>query len=72
MKPGVALHLGFVRMSGRPLDAFRVLPVMLLRHLGKELGIPVPDIPSLRALYSAGAPCPITRSSPAGGSVSAG
>jgi hypothetical protein len=54
MKLGLALHLGFVRMSGRPLDAFRVLPVMLLRDLGKELGIPVPDIASLRALYSRG------------------
>ncbi|MEY4546537.1 MAG: hypothetical protein RL685_2732 [Pseudomonadota bacterium] len=52
MKLGLVLHLGFVRMSGRPLDAFRVLPVVLLRHLGKELGIPVPDVASLRALYS--------------------
>jgi hypothetical protein len=48
---GLALHIGFVRMSGRPLEAFRVLPVVLLRPLGKELGIPVPDIASLRALY---------------------
>jgi hypothetical protein len=51
LKLGLALHIGFVRMSGRPLDAFRVLPVVLLRHLGKELGIPGPDIASLRALY---------------------
>ena len=28
------------RRAGGPLDAFRVLPVALLRHLGKELGIP--------------------------------
>jgi Domain of unknown function (DUF4158) len=51
LKLGLALHIGFVRMSGRPLDAFRVLPVVLLRHLGKELSIPVPDVASLRALY---------------------
>ena len=51
LKLGLALHMGFVRMSGRPLDAFRVLPAVLLRHLGKELGIPVPDVASLRALY---------------------
>jgi hypothetical protein len=51
LKLGLALHLGFVRMSGRPLDAFRVLPPVLLRHLGKEFGIPVPDVASLRALY---------------------
>jgi len=25
MKLGLALHIGFVRMSGRPLDAFRHL-----------------------------------------------
>jgi hypothetical protein len=54
LKLGLALHMGFVRMSGRPLDAFRVLPVVLLRHLGKELGIPVPDLASLRALYARG------------------
>jgi hypothetical protein len=28
LKLGLALHMGFVRMSGRPLDAFRVLPVV--------------------------------------------
>jgi hypothetical protein len=39
---GLALHIGFVRTSGRPLDAFRVLPVALLRHLGRELDIPSP------------------------------
>jgi TnpA family transposase len=54
LKLGLALHIGFVRMSGRPLDAFRVLPVALLRHLGKELDIPVPDVASLRALYARG------------------
>jgi hypothetical protein len=41
-------------MSGRPLDAFRVLPVMLLRHLGKELGIRVPRRHLGRAPYSRG------------------
>ena len=51
LRLGLALHIGFVRMSGRPLDAFRVLPVALLRHLGRELDIPVPDVASLRAWY---------------------
>ena len=52
MKLGLALHIGFVRMCGRPLNAFRVLPPVLLRHLGAELDIEVPDLASLRALYA--------------------
>ena len=50
-KLGLALHIGFLRMSGRLLDAFRVVPTTLLHHLGGELGIDAPDIASLRALY---------------------
>jgi hypothetical protein len=64
--------MGFVRMSGRPLDAFRVLPLLLLRQLGKELGISVPDIASLRALYARGRALSIMSSSPAGQSGLAG
>ena len=51
---GFALHIGFVRMSGRPLNSVRAVPAALLRHLGRELGIAVPDLASLRALYLAG------------------
>ncbi len=50
-KLGLALHIGFLRMSGRLLDAFQVVPTTLLHHLGSELGIETPDIASLRALY---------------------
>ena len=35
-KLGLALHIGFLRMSGRLLGAFRVIPVALWRHLGNE------------------------------------
>ncbi len=48
---GAALHLGFIKMSGRTLDAFDMVPRTLLAHLGQELGIPVPTLTSLRALY---------------------
>ena len=48
---GAALHLGFVKMSGRALDAFDMVPRTLLVHLGRELEIPVPTLTSLRALY---------------------
>ncbi len=42
---------GFLRMSGRLLYAFRVVPVALWRHLSEELGIATPDVASLRTLY---------------------
>lgn len=50
-KPGLALHIGFLRISGRLLDAFREVPLRLWRHLGSELGIDAPELASLRALY---------------------
>jgi len=42
-KLGMALHIGFLRMSGRLLGAFRVIPVALWCHLGNELGIASPE-----------------------------
>ncbi len=53
-KLGLALHIGFVRMSGRPLNSVRAVPAVLLRHLGSVLGIETPDLASLRALYARG------------------
>lgn len=54
LKLGLALHIGFLRMSGRLLDAVRVVPPALWRHLGSELGIDAPEIASLRAMYGRG------------------
>ena len=51
-KLGLALHIGFVRMSGRPLNSVRAVPAVLLRHLGQMLDIATPDLASLRALYA--------------------
>jgi hypothetical protein len=53
-KLGLALHIGFLRMSGRLLDALRIVPPGLWRHLGKELGVDAPELASLRALYGRG------------------
>ncbi len=53
-KLGLALHIGFVRMSGRPLNSVRAVPAVLLRHLGQMLDIATPDLASLRALYARG------------------
>ena len=53
-KLGLALHIGFLRMSGRLLGAFRIISVVLWRHLGNELGIAAPEVASLRAMYERG------------------
>ena len=54
LKLGFALHIGFVRMSGRPLNNVRAVPTVLLAHLGRELSIAAPDLASVRALYARG------------------
>ena len=50
-KLGLALHIGCLRMSGRLLDAFRIVPSALWRHLGGELAVVAPELASIRALY---------------------
>lgn len=54
LKLALALHIGFLRMSGRLLDGVRIVPPALWRHLGAELGIEAPQIASLRAMYGRG------------------
>ena len=51
LKLGLALQIGFVRMSGRLLDAVPMVPPTLWRHLGTQFEIAAPDLASLRALY---------------------
>jgi TnpA family transposase len=41
-------------MSGRLLDAVRIVPSALWRHLGTELDIDAPELASLRAMYGRG------------------
>ncbi len=48
---GLAMHVGFLRMTGRSLDAFEQIPRVLLRNLGRQLEVRSPDLASLRALY---------------------
>jgi TnpA family transposase len=51
----VAIHLGFIRMTGCTLDAFDSLPLAVLRYLRDQLGLPIPARPTtLRALYRRG------------------
>jgi len=36
LRLGLALQIGFLRMSGRVLDAVRIVPAVLWRHLGEQ------------------------------------
>lgn len=45
------IQLGFLRLAGCPLAAFKVLPAKLLKYIGHQLGEAAPTIASLRALY---------------------
>ena len=47
----LALHLGFIRMTGRTLDAYKQVPKVLWSHLGEQLSIAPPEIGTLRSLY---------------------
>jgi len=51
LKLGLALQIGFLRMSGRLLNAVRIVPPVLWHHLGRQFGVAAPDLASLRALY---------------------
>ncbi|MEM5331707.1 DUF4158 domain-containing protein [Paraburkholderia sp. JHI2823] len=47
----LALHIGFVRMTGRTLDACRYVPRNLWQHLGQQLGIEPPHLGTMTSLY---------------------
>ncbi len=47
----IALHVGFLRMTGRPLDSDRQIPTILWRHLGQQLDVQPPDVGTLRSIY---------------------
>jgi TnpA family transposase len=51
LKLGLALQIGFLRMSGRLLDSVRIVPPALWRHLGEQFGVQAPDLASLRGMY---------------------
>jgi hypothetical protein len=54
LKLGLALQIGFLRMSGRVLDAVRIVPAVLWRHLGEQFSVAAPDLASLRTMYGRG------------------
>jgi hypothetical protein len=48
---GVALQIGFLRLTGALLNSVEMIPPPVLAHLGTELGIAPPRLASIRALY---------------------
>lgn len=51
LKLALAPQIGFLRMTGRLLEALRVVPLGLWRHLGTQFGIEPPELASLRTMY---------------------
>jgi hypothetical protein len=51
LRLAAALQIGFLKTSGRPLDAVQRVPADLLKHLGEQIEVPAPSIATLRALY---------------------
>jgi hypothetical protein len=47
----LALQIGYLRMSGRLLDAVRIVPPVLWRHRGEQFAVQAPDLAWLRAMY---------------------
>ena len=45
------MQIGFLRMSGRVLDAVRIVPAVLWRHLGEQFNVAVPDLASLLIMH---------------------
>jgi len=48
---GLALRVGFLRLTGAPLNSVEMIPPQVLAHLGAELGVAPPRLASIRALY---------------------
>jgi Domain of unknown function (DUF4158) len=51
LKIALALQIGFLRMTGRLLEAVRMVPPALWQHLGKQFDVAPPELASLRATY---------------------
>jgi len=51
-KLGLALHIGFLRLSGRHLEPRRIVPPAIWHHLGTQIGASAPELASLKAMYA--------------------
>lgn len=50
-RAGAAILLLFLKVAGRPLDRFSVIPRSLLRYVGTSLGMSAPTIATMRVIY---------------------
>lgn len=48
----MALHIGFVRMTGRTLDIVERIPKRLWAHIGHQIGVAPPELAALRSFYT--------------------
>jgi hypothetical protein len=46
-----AIQIGFLKLAGRPIAAFKTVPARVLESVATQLGERAPTIASLRALY---------------------
>lgn len=50
-RAGIALMIGMLRMTGRRQSRAPAAPKSVLAHIGRQIGVAVPEIASLRTLY---------------------
>lgn len=51
LKVAAALQLGCLKLSGRTLSRFKIIPRNVLDHIGRQLKVDSPRLASLRTLY---------------------
>lgn len=51
LRIAAVVHIGFIRMTGRTLDAFDRIPPTVLAFVGQQLNVTAPELSTLRALY---------------------
>ena len=64
LKIALALQIGFLRMTGRLLEALRMVPPALWRHLGTQFHIEAPDLARCARCTAAAARCSSIRTWP--------
>jgi len=45
------VHLGFLKMSGKTLDALDQIPIFVLARVAAQIDVPTMDIATVRSLY---------------------
>lgn len=48
---GIAIQIGYMRMTGMGLNSVEMIPQIVLSHVADQLGQPPPHLASIRALY---------------------